>query len=322
METIHVKFDELTSMASECNNLEPEFSRFIRIFTNSSSKIDLDNLFGPLYEEYYAMSPLEVLDNSATNTLDNENTSSSSSIVVEEDEASQIVSSSTEQVSSEPNTLVLSENANEFIQEYDPSNMHEFHQTHRSTNKWTKNHPIEQVIGDPSKPVMTRRQLHTDVEVFFHMAQQIIPTAHLVPKFQIPCSPKCKIVGKILLDHPLSYALTAIGDLDSQEIVSTVDMFRDTLNLLVETPEKPFVTPVNIEIIESFMNKVGYQGVVDKEICATDDFKEYETVFMNVAVLMNQPQPVVSTQGTHRSTPRAHRTPTLTSTSPQGKKRK
>ncbi|GKC85160.1 hypothetical protein Tco_1140877 [Tanacetum coccineum] len=36
---------------------------------------------------------------------------------------------------------------------------------------------------------------------------------------------------------------------------------------------------------------------------------------------MNQPQSVVSTQGTHKSTPRAHRTPTLTA-SPQGKKRK
>ncbi|GKD32578.1 hypothetical protein Tco_1248087 [Tanacetum coccineum] len=59
-----------------------------------------------------------------------------------------------------------------------------------------------------------------------------------------------------------------------------------------------------------------------EEICATDDFKEYETVFMNVAVLMNQPQPVISTQGMHRSTPRAYRTPTLTTASPQGKKRK
>ncbi|GKB48433.1 hypothetical protein Tco_0899186 [Tanacetum coccineum] len=48
------------------------------------------------------------------------------------------------------------------------------------------------------------------------------------------------------------------------------------------------------------------------EICATDDFKEYEMMFVNVAVPMNQPQPVVSTQGMHRSTPRAHRTPTLT----------
>ncbi|GJX16905.1 retrovirus-related pol polyprotein from transposon TNT 1-94 [Tanacetum coccineum] len=120
----------------------------------------MDNLFGPLYEEYYATSPPKVSDNFAAHTLDNNDTSSSSSIVVEEDEAPQKVSSSTEQV--ELNTPVLNENADEV----DPSNMHEFHQTHRSTNKWIKNHLIEQVIGDPSKPVMTRRQLHTDAKVY------------------------------------------------------------------------------------------------------------------------------------------------------------
>ncbi|GJT53575.1 hypothetical protein Tco_0988629 [Tanacetum coccineum] len=67
--------------------------------------------------EYYATSPPEVSDNSAANTLDNKDTSSSSSIVVEEDEAPQIVSSSAEQVASEPNTLVLNENADELVQE-------------------------------------------------------------------------------------------------------------------------------------------------------------------------------------------------------------
>ncbi|GKA70562.1 putative ribonuclease H-like domain-containing protein [Tanacetum coccineum] len=118
METIHVKFDELTSMASECNNLEPGMN--CMNFQDSSedsqsipSKSDLDNLFGPLYEEYYATSSQEVSDNSAANTLDNEHTSSSSSIVVEEDEAPQIVSSSAEQVATEPNSLVLNENADE-----------------------------------------------------------------------------------------------------------------------------------------------------------------------------------------------------------------
>ncbi|GJS24121.1 hypothetical protein Tco_0452753 [Tanacetum coccineum] len=225
------------------------------------------------------------------------------------------------------------------------------------------------------------------------MAQQVIPAAQLVPRFHtigrcnnyavlqsIPCSPECKIVGPILLDHPLSYALELLLLMSL-----LLDMFRDILHFLVETPENPFVAPVNIETIEAFMNRVGYQGVVDKkeaiqyprfikliladlmkkfleipqrieesyhsikddiplvnvyttrdvrvremlildaflteEIHATDDFKEYEMVFMNVDVLMNQPQPVVSTQGTHRSTPRAHMTPNLTA-SPQGKKRK
>ncbi|GJZ73021.1 retrovirus-related pol polyprotein from transposon TNT 1-94 [Tanacetum coccineum] len=177
--------------------------------------------------------------------------------------------------------------------------------------------------------------------------------------------------------------------LDTQDIVYTVDMFRATLQLLVETPKNPFVPPVNIETFESFRNRLGYQGVVDKVsafftknlaqswetmvkdfmnyvfqkkdviqypcftkliiaylikkypsislrleedyhsikddiplICANDDYKEYDTVFVNVHVPMNQPQPVISTQGMHRTTLRAHRTPTLTTDSPQGKKRK
>ncbi|GJY29775.1 hypothetical protein Tco_0405542 [Tanacetum coccineum] len=32
----------------------------------------------------------------------------------------------------------------------------------------------------------------------------------------------------------------------------------------VETPDNPFIAPVNIKIIESIMNRVSYQGVVDK----------------------------------------------------------
>ncbi|GKC45029.1 retrovirus-related pol polyprotein from transposon TNT 1-94, partial [Tanacetum coccineum] len=63
------------------------------------------------------MSIPEVSDNSAANTLDNEDTPSSSSIIVEEDEAPQIVSSSVEPVATEPNTSILNENADELVQE-------------------------------------------------------------------------------------------------------------------------------------------------------------------------------------------------------------
>ncbi|GJV94507.1 retrovirus-related pol polyprotein from transposon TNT 1-94 [Tanacetum coccineum] len=56
--------------------------------TNSiPSKEDFENLFGPMYEEYYATRSPEVSDIFAVNTLDNEDTPSSSSIVVEENEA-------------------------------------------------------------------------------------------------------------------------------------------------------------------------------------------------------------------------------------------
>nr|GEV22234.1 retrovirus-related Pol polyprotein from transposon TNT 1-94 [Tanacetum cinerariifolium] len=79
METIHVKFDEMT-----------EDSQFVPSTSN------LDNLFGPMYEEYYATRSQEVSDNSAVNTLDNDYTSSSLSIVVEKDDTPQILFSSEE----------------------------------------------------------------------------------------------------------------------------------------------------------------------------------------------------------------------------------
>ncbi|GJX74638.1 putative zinc finger, CCHC-type containing protein [Tanacetum coccineum] len=38
-------------------------------------------------------------------------------------------------------------------------------QLHDSEYRWTKDHPLEQVCGNPSKPVQTRRQLTTDLEM-------------------------------------------------------------------------------------------------------------------------------------------------------------
>nr|GEY21936.1 retrovirus-related Pol polyprotein from transposon TNT 1-94 [Tanacetum cinerariifolium] len=45
----------------------------------------------------------------------------------------------------------------------DPSNMHTFYQPYPHDYQWTKDHPLEQVIGEPSRPVLTRNQLKTDV---------------------------------------------------------------------------------------------------------------------------------------------------------------
>ncbi|GJW35140.1 retrovirus-related pol polyprotein from transposon TNT 1-94 [Tanacetum coccineum] len=45
------------------------------------------------------------------------------------------------------------------------SNMHTFYQHHPSTQRWTKDHPLEQVIGNPSQSVRIRRQLETDGEM-------------------------------------------------------------------------------------------------------------------------------------------------------------
>nr|GFC93813.1 Gag-Pol polyprotein [Tanacetum cinerariifolium] len=47
----------------------------------------------------------------------------------------------------------------------DSSNMHTFYQRYPSEQRWTKDHPLEQVIGNPSQSVRTRRQLKSDAEM-------------------------------------------------------------------------------------------------------------------------------------------------------------
>nr|GEX19491.1 hypothetical protein [Tanacetum cinerariifolium] len=47
----------------------------------------------------------------------------------------------------------------------DSSNMHTFYQRYPSEHRWTKDHPLEKVIGNPLQSVRTRRQLESDAEM-------------------------------------------------------------------------------------------------------------------------------------------------------------
>nr|GFB41789.1 hypothetical protein [Tanacetum cinerariifolium] len=47
-------------------------------------------------------------------------------------------------------------------QNVNPSNMHTFYQPYPHEFQWTKDHPLEQVIGKPSRPILTRNQLRSD----------------------------------------------------------------------------------------------------------------------------------------------------------------
>nr|GFA10330.1 copia protein [Tanacetum cinerariifolium] len=47
-------------------------------------------------------------------------------------------------------------------QNVDPSNMHTFYQPYPHEFQWTKDYPLEQAIGKPSRPVLTRNQLRSD----------------------------------------------------------------------------------------------------------------------------------------------------------------
>ncbi|GJT90983.1 retrovirus-related pol polyprotein from transposon TNT 1-94 [Tanacetum coccineum] len=134
METINVKFDELTTMASEHDCLEPELQRFINHNSsaeemNTPSKEDLDNLFEA--DEF--------------NQEDSAHSDGNSQFVSYNPPSREEIESSTTALES--------------------SNVQNFHQVQPSTHIWTKDHPLDQVIGDPSKPVMTRQRLHTDSKV-------------------------------------------------------------------------------------------------------------------------------------------------------------
>nr|GEZ48432.1 retrovirus-related Pol polyprotein from transposon TNT 1-94 [Tanacetum cinerariifolium] len=54
----------------------------------------------------------------------------------------------------------------------DSSNMHTLYQRHPSEHRWTKDHLLEQVIGNPSQSVRIRRQLESDGEMSKGYAQK------------------------------------------------------------------------------------------------------------------------------------------------------
>nr|GFC71522.1 putative ribonuclease H-like domain-containing protein [Tanacetum cinerariifolium] len=54
----------------------------------------------------------------------------------------------------------------------DSSNMYTFYQRYPSEQRWTKDHPLEQVIENPSQSVRIRRQLESDAEMSKGYAQK------------------------------------------------------------------------------------------------------------------------------------------------------
>ncbi|GJQ99324.1 hypothetical protein Tco_0522309 [Tanacetum coccineum] len=66
-----------------------------------------------------------------------------------------VPSTSTSPTSTETQTPVTFEESSSNVQPANPPFEHLI--------KWTKNHPLENVIGNPSRPVSTRRQLETDI---------------------------------------------------------------------------------------------------------------------------------------------------------------
>ncbi|GJS06523.1 putative ribonuclease H-like domain-containing protein [Tanacetum coccineum] len=190
VETIHVNFDELPQMASD------------HVTETVTTSNELDLLFSPMFDELLNGTTLVMSKSSAVHAADapdkrqHQNTTHSSTTTVVAAEPSlnihttpqttnqaptqvPIVTAPENIIQAETNTEYAQVDDDEFIifstpvqergetssRHVDSSNMHTFYQHHPSGQRWTKDHPLEQVIGNPSQSIRTRRQLETDGEM-------------------------------------------------------------------------------------------------------------------------------------------------------------
>ncbi|GJS46659.1 hypothetical protein Tco_0596780 [Tanacetum coccineum] len=112
-------------------------------YTTDPSQQELDLLFGPLYDEFFT----------ARNNTDNQAKIEVDNAHVDDNEFYNVFSTP------------VREEAESSSRYVDPSNMQTFYQPYQSEHRWTKDHSLSQVCGNPSKPVKIRRQLATDPEM-------------------------------------------------------------------------------------------------------------------------------------------------------------
>nr|GEV69444.1 hypothetical protein [Tanacetum cinerariifolium] len=190
-ETIHVTFNELTTMASEqfssrlgLHVMTPA-TPSIGLVSNPSSqqpyilpnRDDWDRLFQSMFDEYFnpptiAISPVqEAAAPRAKVSVD-----SPVSISISQDAPSISIPSSQAQEHSliisqgfkeSPKTPTFHDDPlNESLQDSpsqgSSSNMIQIHTPFEHLGRWTKDHPIANVIDDPSRSVSTRKQLKTN----------------------------------------------------------------------------------------------------------------------------------------------------------------
>nr|GEY57365.1 copia protein [Tanacetum cinerariifolium] len=143
------------------------------------SQQELDLLFCPLYDEFFTAGTSSVnKSTSPTNNSNQQDTQPTTSIQPTSEPSTPTYAHAEENNDNqvEEEHLQDDEFTNPFctpVQEVTESsshiignsNVHTFNQPQVSEYRWTKDHPLEQVHGNPSKPVQTRRQLATDPEI-------------------------------------------------------------------------------------------------------------------------------------------------------------
>nr|GEV48630.1 hypothetical protein [Tanacetum cinerariifolium] len=116
-------------------------------------------LFQPLFDEYFNPTPCVVSPILlAAAPLPADTTATSSSTTIDQDVPYASTSSTYQEIESQ---VIHQDSSSKetTLQGVIPSNLHQLNQSFDTLTKLTKNHPLKNVIGDPSQPVSTRSQL-------------------------------------------------------------------------------------------------------------------------------------------------------------------
>nr|GEY68553.1 hypothetical protein [Tanacetum cinerariifolium] len=188
METMNVTFDELSAMAFEQKSSKPSLQSLQSLTSGQisfgleltyapsiitpqrPSERDLDILFEPFHNEYLGGQPSEALRTILAAPVIQNLQAPTASMSIQDYAPTPINSSNTPNSSHNidgdlfvnPFATPSTESAISSTQYVDPLNMHTFYQSYLHDYQWTKDHPLEQVIGKPFRPVLTRNQLKTD----------------------------------------------------------------------------------------------------------------------------------------------------------------
>ncbi|GKD46768.1 retrovirus-related pol polyprotein from transposon TNT 1-94 [Tanacetum coccineum] len=169
VESIHLRFDEIkemteTSVANDTSGLVPQRQK-VSDYDNSDPVPQLQNVspsadtIVPSQQELYLL-----FDTQPTMNI-HPTTEPSTPTNVHAEENNNNLADDTEHEFTNPFCTPVQEVAESSSRSIGNSNLHTFNQPQDSKYRWTKDHPLTQVHGNPSKPVQTRRQLTTDPEM-------------------------------------------------------------------------------------------------------------------------------------------------------------
>nr|GEU73699.1 hypothetical protein [Tanacetum cinerariifolium] len=132
---------------------------------NVPSQQELDLLFGPLYDEFFNAGSNPQDKQPTTNIQPTSAPSTPTHAHAEENNDDQEENHLPDDEFTNPLCAPAQEVAESSSYNIGNSNVPTFNQPQVSKYRWTKDHPLEQVRGNPLRPVQTRRQLVTDPEM-------------------------------------------------------------------------------------------------------------------------------------------------------------